>query len=63
MWKYGRFESFPCVYDEDDLRGFVIFNDKEGWREMPYGEVFNKVGVMSKSAFDARFPKLPPLPQ
>ena len=30
---------------------------------MPYGEVFNKVGVMSKSTFDARFPKLPPLPE
>jgi hypothetical protein len=62
MWKYGSFESFPAIYDDDDYRAFVIFVEEDGWRKMPYGEVFNKVGVMSKSAFDAAFPDLPPIP-
>ena len=63
MWNYGSFESHPAVYDDDARRAFVIFNDKEGWREMPYGEVFNKVGVMTKPAFVAAYPKAPPPPK
>jgi hypothetical protein len=60
VWKYGRFEGHPCVYGDE--RAFVLFVTAEGWREMPFGEVFNKVGVMSRSDFDA-YPDLPPIPR
>jgi hypothetical protein len=62
MWKYGRFESFPCVYDEDDQRGFVLFDENYGWREISYVEITHKAGMMSKSAFETRYPNLPPIP-
>jgi hypothetical protein len=60
MWKYGRFESFPSAYD--DVSGFVLFDRKDGWRELPLVEIHQYTGMMSKSAFDATYPDLPPIP-
>jgi hypothetical protein len=61
MMKYGTFKGHPCVYD--DRRGFVLFDKKDGWREMPLAEIHQYTGMMSKSAFDAVFPHLPPIPR
>jgi hypothetical protein len=60
-WKYRTFESFPAIFDDD--RGFVLFDEKDGWREIPILEIRQKTGMLSKSAFDARFPDLPSLPK
>ena len=46
-WKYGAFESFPCVYDDE--RGFVLFDRNYGWREISHVEILNTAGVMSKA--------------
>jgi hypothetical protein len=60
VWKYGKFESFPAVYNDE--RGFVLFVEEDGWRELPLSEIHGNAGMLSKSVFDARFPNLPPLP-
>lgn len=43
---YGRFESYPCVYDEDDQRGFVLFDENYGWRKISYVEIKDKAGMI-----------------
>jgi hypothetical protein len=61
MWNYGTFEGYPAGYD--DSRGFVLFVEKDGWREISHTEVKWNARPMTKSAFDVRFPDLPPLPK
>jgi hypothetical protein len=62
IWRYGRFEMCPAIYDVDAGRAFVLFVAADGfWREMPYGEVFNKVGMRPRAELDS-YTDLPPLP-
>jgi hypothetical protein len=57
-WNYGAFEgSFPAVFT--DVRSFVLFDARHGWRELHPAEVLTKVRTMSRADFDDAFPDLP----
>jgi hypothetical protein len=58
--KYATFETHPCVYD--DREAWVLFDTKDGWRKYPLADVEQTASPLSKSAFDRRFPHLPPIP-
>jgi len=58
---YASFEGHPCVFDRKQMRGWVLFDRAEGWREFPFVEIQQYAGLMSEEKFKA-YSNLPPLP-
>jgi hypothetical protein len=61
VMNYGTFEGHPAVWD--DRVGHVLFDRDDGWKKIPVAELDQFAAVMSKAAFDAAFPGLPPVPK
>lgn len=56
-------DNRPAIYvkrDEDGNGSAWWFYDG-AWRPAPRHEVFTKAAVIGKTAFEARFPRIPPL--
>jgi len=54
--KYATFELHPCVYDDEQLRGWVKFGQE--WREIDYADICLKGKVASRAEFDQIFAQL-----
>jgi hypothetical protein len=58
---YGAFESHPCIYDERE--GWVLFDRKDGWKEIHIAEIQQTVRPMTEAEFNRTYGTLPALPK
>jgi hypothetical protein len=63
MISYGSLDSCPAVWVNGTLNGFVLWNDKDGWKQNSVVELAATARTMTKAQFDAEFPDLPPFPK